>query len=79
MQEQHWWQLEALKHMVKRLSRGEQMDLVRQLKAQLKERPEDEKALTVVNHAQEKRMGQQREDPVEPCEENPEVEDTVGM
>ena len=29
------------KHMVKRLPRGEQMDLMRQLKVQLEEKPED--------------------------------------
>ena len=62
MQEQHRQQLEALKYMVKRLPRGEQMDLLHQLagdnEVQLEERPEDEKALTVVTCAQERRMAQ---------------------
>ena len=31
-------------------------------------RPEDEKALAVAAHAQEERMAQQRQDPVETCE-----------
>ena len=72
------------KHMVKRLPRGEQMELLHQLardnKVQLKERPEDdERALAVVTRAQERRMAQQRKDAVEACKENPEEEDTIGM
>ena len=42
-------------------------------------RKEKEKALAVVTHAQEQRMAQQREDPVQTCEENPEEEDTAGI
>ena len=83
MQEQHRQQLKALKHMVKRLPRGEQMDLLHQLardnKVQLKGRPDDEKALAVVTSAQERSMAQQRKDTVDTCEENPEEKDTVGM
>ena len=57
------------KHMVKRLSKGEQMDLLHQLArdngVQLEERPEDQKALAVVTHAHERQMAPQREDPIE--------------
>ena len=54
--------------------------LTRENKVQFEEKPEDdERALAVVTHAQEKRMAQQRKDAVETCEENPEEEDTVGM
>ena len=72
------------KHMVKRLPKGEQMELLRQLtrdnKVQLKEKPEDdEKAQAVVTRVQERRMAQQRKVAVETCEQNPEEEDTVGM
>ena len=56
-----------------------QMDLACQLKVQLGERPEDEKALTVVTQAQEKIKALQREDPVETCEENPGKKDTTGI
>ena len=58
---------------------GEQMDPLRQLKVQLEENPEDEKALAVVTLSQERSMAQQRKDPVETCEENPEEEDIVTM
>ena len=69
--------------MVMRLLKGEQMDLLYQpagdSEVQLGEEPEDEKALAVVTHAQERRMVQQRKDPVETCEENPKEEDTAGI
>ena len=42
-------------------------------------REEEEKALAIVTHAQEKRMAQQRKDPVKTCKKNPEEEDTVGI
>ena len=64
MQKQHRQQLEALKHIVKRLPRAKQKELLHQLardnKVQLKEKPEDnERALAVVTHAQARRMAQQ--------------------
>ena len=77
MQEQRRQQLKALKHMEKRLPRREQMYLVRQLKMQSGERPENEKKLAVVTHAQEERIAQQRKDPLETGEENPEEKDTA--
>ena len=56
------------KHIVKRLPKWEQMDLLHHLarenEVQLEERPEDKKALAVVTHAEERRMAQQRELPV---------------
>ena len=56
------------------------MELLHQLArvntVQLGERPEDEKALAVV---QERRKAQQLEDPIETCEENPEEKDTLGI
>ena len=68
-----------LRHMVKRLTRGEQMNLLRQLTVKLEERAEDEKTLTLVTCTQEGRMAQHRKDSVETCEEDPEEEDTAGI
>ena len=53
--------------------------MARDNEVRLEERPEDVKALAVVTKAQEKRMAQQREDPVEICGENPEEKDIAGI